>query len=87
MVVSETPPQDGPAYHFDFIKIINSERYEGNEVFDIALIQSHEPGGPTIMLGKRNGSYDFIPEKITLNYTNQSVHDKLGNSFGYRLPL
>ncbi len=77
MVVPETPPQDGPAYHLDFIEVISSEKHKGNEVFEIALIQSYVPGGPTIMLGKRNGSYDFISEKITLTYQSQSVHDEL----------
>lgn len=77
MVVPEIPPQDGPSYHLEFIEVISKEKYKGNEAFEIALIQSHVPGGPTIHLGKKDGQYYFVPEKITLTYANEEIQGQL----------
>lgn len=77
MVVPEIPMQDGPAYHLEFMEVVSKEKYEGNEAFEILLIQSYVPGGPTIALGKKDGQYHFIPDKITLTYTDAEVGEQL----------
>src|SRR3546814_616391 len=46
MVVPDVAPQDGPSYHLEFIEVLSREKYEGNESFEISLIQSFIPGGP-----------------------------------------
>jgi hypothetical protein len=73
----ENPPQDGPAYWFDFLNIISKEQYKGNDSFEIQFIVSHIPGGPGIQIGKQANDYYFIPEKIQLTYANDSVRGQL----------
>jgi hypothetical protein len=77
MVVEKEPPQDGSAYHLEFMKVISKEKYKGNEPFEIRLIQSYIPGGPTIILGKQDGSYYFVPDKIALTYSGEEVKEQL----------
>ncbi|WP_257669998.1 hypothetical protein [Parapedobacter tibetensis] len=77
MVAPEVPAMDGPAYHLEFIGVVSEEKYEGNEPFEIALIQSHVPGGPVIMLRKQDGHYHFIPERLTLTHANEEVGSQL----------
>src|SRR5690606_11246219 len=75
--IAENPPQDGPDRWFDFSEVISKEKYEGNEPFEIRLIVSYVPGGPTISLGKQDNDYYFIPEKLQLTYTNEEVKNQL----------
>src|SRR3546814_16093327 len=68
MVVPDVAPQDGPSYHLEFIEVLSREKYEGNESFEISLIQSFLTGGPAISLSHKHGEYHFFPEQITLPY-------------------
>src|SRR3546814_10683383 len=77
MVVPDVAPQDGPSYQLEFIEVLSREKYEGNESFEISLIQSFIPGGTAIYLEKKDGEYHFIPEKITLTYTDPEVGEQL----------
>src|SRR5690606_4391620 len=76
MVVPDIPPQDGPAYHLDFIKVISKEKYEGNDPFEIALIQSYVPAGPAIILLKEKNQYWF-GSKIQLTYHDEGIGRQL----------
>jgi len=77
MVAEKDPPQDGPAYHLEYIETMGKEKYEGNESFELELIQSYVPGGSTIMLGKREGLYYFVPDKLALTYNDAEIGNQL----------
>ncbi|WP_374163775.1 hypothetical protein [Arcticibacter sp. MXS-1] len=77
MVVEKNPPQDGSAYYLEFLKVLSKERYEGNEPFDIALLQAPIPGGPTIVLRKEAERYYFLNDKIELTSSSAQVRDQL----------
>lgn len=66
----------GPMSHLRFIEIISKEKYDGNETFELELIQSYIPGGPMIMLIKEKGNY-FFKENIQLTYTDLEVGRQL----------
>lgn len=78
MVAPEHPPMDGPAYHLEFIKMLSKEKYEGNEPFEIALIQSPSFGGPMIVLKKENNAFMF-GSKIQLTAKNELIESDLEN--------
>jgi hypothetical protein len=73
----ENPPQDGPAYWFDFSNVISKEQYKGNDSFEIQLIMSYIPGGPHIQISKQANDYYYIAEKIQLTYSNDTVESQL----------
>lgn len=76
MVAEKVPPQDGPAYYLEYIETLGKERYNGNESFELELIQSYIPAGPMIVLFKKDGKY-FLDSKIQLTYNNDEVEDQL----------
>ena len=86
MVVPEIPPQDAPAYHLQFIKVISQEKYDGNEPFELSLIQSFVPGGPTLMLYKENGQY-FFKSNIQLSFEDPEVGEQLEQIWQYNKEL
>jgi hypothetical protein len=69
--------QDGPDRWFELLDVISEDKYQGNEPFDIALIQSFVPGGPVIALQKKDGQYQYIQDKLELTYTSEAVRDQL----------
>ncbi|MNK64161.1 hypothetical protein D3C87_833950 [compost metagenome] len=71
------PPQDGPSEYFEFVKVINQEKYKGTESFDIQLIVSYVPGGPSIRLSKTGNDYYFIPDKLQFTAANSTVAAQL----------
>lgn len=66
----------GPTDHLTFIEVISKEKYEGNESFEIDLIQSYIPGGPKIMLFKEDGKYIFL-NNIQLTCKDNDVEAEL----------
>lgn len=69
---------DGPTNALQFIKVISKERYEGNETFELALIQQLSVmDWWKIMLHKKDGQYHFIPVGVTLTYANEQVQQQL----------
>lgn len=68
--VNPNPPQDGPDRWFNLTSVISEDKYQGNEPFDILLIQSPVPGGPMIILGKINCKYEYIQDKLELTYVS-----------------
>lgn len=87
MVVPEIPMQDGPAYYLEFIEVISREKYEGNEAFEISLIRSYIPGGPTIVLRKKDGQYYFVSDKISLTYADAEIGEQLEEIWQYNKNL
>jgi len=85
--VEKIPLMDGPDKWFEFIKIIKEEKYLGSEPFEIQLIKSYVPGGPSISLGKTNEQYNYIADKIILTYTNQTVKDQLEEIYQHNLEI
>ncbi len=83
---SDPPIQDAPPYWLDFIEVAKTEKYEGDESFQLALVQSHIPGGPVIMLRKHDGEYHFIPEKVTLRPANEQVAHLLAEIWEHNEP-
>lgn len=77
MVVEKNPPQDGSAYHLEFLKVLSKEKYDGNESFNVALIQALVPSGPAIILRKQDGHYYFVSEKIELTYQDENIGNQL----------
>ena len=73
----KNPPEDGPAYWFDFLNVISKEQYKGNEPFEIQLVLSLIPGGPFISIGKLANDYYYIPEKIQLTYDSDALGRQL----------
>lgn len=71
------PPQDGSSNYFEFIKIVNQEQYKGSESFEVQLIVSYVPGGPTIRLNKTGSDYYFIPDKLQFTAANNTVAGQL----------
>lgn len=74
---NDPPVQDAASHWLNFMEIISKEKYEGDESFEIALIQSYVPGGPTIMLRKVEDLYYFISEKLTLTSANEEIERQL----------
>lgn len=75
--IEKEPLQDGPDRWLDFRKVISEQKYQGTEPFDISLIKSYIPGGPTIYVTKKDGQYQYIQEKIQLGYASPAVKDQL----------
>ncbi len=73
---SDPPIQDGTSHWLNFTEIISKEKYEGNEPFEIGLIQSYIPGGPVIMLAKEAESY-FFSSNIQLTFHDAAIGDQL----------
>lgn len=73
---SDPPIQDGASHWLNFTEIISKEKYEGNEPFEIGLIQSYIPGGPVIMLAKEAESY-FFSSNIQLTFHDEAIGDQL----------
>jgi len=84
---NDPPIQDAAPYWLNFLEVINEDKYEGNEPFEIALIQSYVPGGPVIMLRKYENEYHFISEKITLTYNDEEVQEQLEEIWQYNEEL
>lgn len=76
-VHDEDPPQDASSEYFIFEKIISKEQYKGNESFTIQLITNYVVGGPNIRLGKTGNDYYFIPDKLQLTFTDNTVQNEL----------
>jgi hypothetical protein len=76
-VFTEDPPQDGPAYWYEFLNIVTKDKYVGNDPFEIELIQAYIPGGPTIQMNKKGSDYFIRSEKIQLTYANDAVRRQL----------
>ncbi|WP_316834332.1 hypothetical protein [Pedobacter nutrimenti] len=75
--VDPNPPQDASDRWFNLTKIISKEKYQGNEQFDITLIKSIIPSGPVITMGKIDGKYYYINDKLELTYSNDAVKAQL----------
>lgn len=75
--VDPNPPQDASDRWFNLTKIISEEKYQGNEQFDITLIKSIIPSGPVITMGKIDGKYYYINDKLELTYANDAVKAQL----------
>lgn len=73
----DNPPADGASYYFVFENVISKAQYKGNESFEVQLIRSYIPGGPTIWLSKTGDSYYLIPDKLQLTYANSTVQNQL----------
>lgn len=76
MVAEKVPPQDGPAYHLEYIETLGKEKYEGDETFELHLIQSTVPGGPVIVLLKEEENYLFH-SNIQLIYNDSEIGNQL----------
>jgi hypothetical protein len=69
---------DGPTSALQFVKTISKEKYEGDESFDLALIQQLSGiDWWRIMLHKKDDKYHFIPVDVTLTYANEQVREQL----------
>ncbi|WP_316823511.1 hypothetical protein [Pedobacter gandavensis] len=82
----KNPPQDGPDRWFDFIRVVNEQRYSGNESFKINLIQSFIPGGPTIYLGKSAEQFQYLGG-IQLTYANENLKAQLEEIWKHALEI
>lgn len=76
MVAEKVPPQDGSAYHLEYIETLSKEKYEGSESFDIWLIHHSLTGGSQIVVTKEDGKYQFR-SKIELTYNNVEIRNQL----------
>lgn len=76
-VFTENPPEDGSSYWFEFMDILNKDKYTGNDDFQIELIRSYVVGGPIIQLNKKGNDYFFQTEKLQLTPANETVKGQL----------
>jgi len=83
MVAEKVPPQDGSAYHLEYIETTGKQKYEGTESFDLELIQSYVPGGPMIVLLKEEGKYWFH-SNIQLTYNDVEIGSQLEEIWQHR---
>ncbi|MCX2451982.1 hypothetical protein OQX61_11980 [Pedobacter sp. PLR] len=81
------PPQDGSDRWFDFLKVIEEQKYTGTETFEISLIKAYLPGGPSIYLTKKDDQYQYIQEKIQLSYASPAVKDQLEEIWQHELEI
>lgn len=65
------------------MEIISKEKYEGNELFEIAIIQAIVPGGPVIMLLKEEDGY-FFGSNIQLTYQDEAIGSQLEEIWQHR---
>lgn len=82
MAAPAEPPQDGPSYWLEFVKVLSKEKYAGNDPFVIELVQG-SMAGPYILLRKENNQYQFIVGNITLNPATPAVATKLAEIWEY----
>lgn len=75
MVAPDVPPQDGPSYWLELVKVLSKEKYTGSDSFVVELI-ARGWGVPHIMLRKEHGKYIF-QEKITLAAATPAVAEQL----------
>lgn len=69
---------DAPTSALNFIEVISKERYEGDESFELALVQQLSGlDWWRIMLHKQDDDYHFIPADIILTYANEQVREQL----------
>lgn len=74
---SNAPPiQDGSYYWLDFMEVISKEKYEGNEPFEIDIIQRPIPGGAFIVVRKEEDQY-WLGSKIQLTYQDEEIESQL----------
>lgn len=83
MVAEKVPPQDGSAYHLEYIETMGKQKYEGNESFELELSQSYVPGGPMIVLLKEEGKYWFH-SNIQLTYSDVEIGNQLEEIWKHR---
>ncbi|TKC04284.1 hypothetical protein [Pedobacter frigoris] len=81
MVAPDVPPQDGPSYWLELVKVLSKERYTGNDSFVIELIYRGW-GSPGIMLEKKDGLYDF-QGKVKLTPATPAISEKLAEMWAY----
>ncbi|WP_342644653.1 hypothetical protein [Mucilaginibacter sp. CSA2-8R] len=74
---TDNPPADGASSAYEFINIISSEKYQGNEPFTVPLIVSYIPGGPSIRLSKAGNNYYIETDKLQLTYNDPAIGAKL----------
>jgi len=58
MVAPDVPPQDGPSYWLELVRVISKEKYAGNESFVVELVNNN--WGSTLLVRKENGIYNFL---------------------------
>jgi hypothetical protein len=75
--VYDPPLQDGPSYSFVFEKVISKEQYKGSEPFTVQLITNYVVGGPNITVRKTGDEYYFIPDRLQLTYSNNTIQNEL----------
>lgn len=85
--IEKEPLQDAPDRWFEFSKVISEQKYMGTEPFDISMIKSFVPGGPTIYLTKDGEQYQYIQEKLQLSYANQTVKNQLEEIWQHALEI
>ena len=73
----DNPPQDASSNYFEFVKVINQEKYKGTESFEIQMLVYYAVGGPTIRLSKTGNDYYFIPDKLQFTAANNTVAGQL----------
>jgi hypothetical protein len=76
-VNTKEPLQDSPSYWFEYLSTVSKDQYKGTDPFEIQLIQSFIPGGPTIQMNKKDNNYYFMGEKIQLTYNTETVKAQL----------
>lgn len=87
MVGLKEPPSDGSSYYLEFMKVLNKEKYNGNETFTIPLIRSFIPGGPHIEIRKKDDKYYFEGEKLILKPLNTEAAGELATLWQEQLDL
>ncbi|MBC8984645.1 hypothetical protein H9X96_02520 [Pedobacter sp. N36a] len=75
--LEKNPLQDASDRWFDFVKVVSEQKYNGQESFNINLIQSFVPGGPTIYLTKEGEKFYYLKGQLQLNYANQAQKGQL----------
>ncbi|WP_316747178.1 hypothetical protein [Pedobacter gandavensis] len=75
--IEKEPLQDDSDRWFDFLKVITEQKYTGTEAFEISLIKDYVVAGPVIYMTKKDGQYQYIQEKIQLNYASPELKAQL----------
>ena len=76
-VFTKEPPQDSPSYWYEFVNIVSQEQHKGINPFEIELIRSYIPGGPTIQMSKKGDDYLILSEKVALTSANETIRKQL----------
>lgn len=85
--IDKNPAADGPDRFFEYKNLVKEEKYLGTDPFELQLIKSYIPGGPFISMGKTGEQYDYIPEKLQLTYTSQTVKNQLEEIYQHILEM